>query len=306
MTRRSDALPWISLIVVYLVWGSTYLGIRVAVTTIPPYLMTGIRYLIAGSLLFALHWIASKEKLRLPSPAEMLRIAIVAVSLLVIGNGLLCLAETRVESGTSALLLASTPIWMLLLDALLARKPPSTSAIAGVLLGTAGIALLVGKGAGHVDVVFAGVILIASIFWAAGSIFARGNEHSGVTTSLEMVVGGGISLVVGLLLGEASHVRLAAISGPSLWGMVWLITAGAMLGYSAYAYAVRTLPTATVSTYGNVNPVVAVILGAVILREPVTWNIIAGGSAVIASVVLILLGGRPVTRRDRASSSPSA
>jgi drug/metabolite transporter (DMT)-like permease len=306
VTRRDNALPWVSLVVVYLVWGSTYLGIRVAVTTIPPYLMTGVRYVIAGSLLFGLQWLATKKKPAFPSRAEMLRITIVAVSLLVIGNGLLCLAETRVESGTSALLLASTPIWMLLLDALLARRAPSGPAIAGVLLGTAGIALLVGKGAGNADLTFAGIILIASISWAAGSIFARGNEHSAVTMSLEMTVGGAISLVVGLLLGEASNLKFAAISAPSLWGMAWLITAGAMLGYSAYGYAVRTLPTATVATYGYVNPVVAVILGALILREPITWNIVAGGAAVIASVVLILLGSRSVRRPDRASSSPSA
>jgi drug/metabolite transporter (DMT)-like permease len=305
VTRRS-ALPWVALAIVYLVWGSTYLGIRVAVTTIPPYLMTGTRFLIAGALMFGLQWLAAREKPPLPSREEMLRIAVVALLLIVVGNGLLCLAETRVESGTSALLLASTPIWMLLLDALLARKAPAAPAIGGVLLGTAGIALLVGKGAGHADLVFAGIILIASISWAAGSIYARGNEHSPITASLEMTIGGAISILVGLLLGEASHLRIAAISAPSLWGMVWLITAGAMLGYSAYAYAVRTLPTPTVATYGYVNPVVAVILGASILHEPVTWNIAAGGAAVIASVVLILVGSGPVTRRDRASSSPSA
>lgn len=304
MTRRT-ALAWISLAIVYLVWGSTYLGIRVAVTTIPPYLMTGTRFLIAGTLLFALQWLAAKKRPALPRRAELPRIAIVAVSLIVVGNGLLCLAETRVESGTSALLLASTPIWMLLLDAMLARKAPAAPAVGGVLLGTVGIALLVGKGAGHADLLFAGVIMIASISWAAGSIYARGSEHSPITASLEMTIGGAISVVVGLLLGEASHLRIAAISAPSLWGMLWLITAGAMLGYSAYAYAVRTLPTSTVATYGYVNPIVAVILGALLLHEPVTWNIVAGGAAVIASVVLILVGSAPVTRRDRASSSPS-
>jgi len=301
---RGTALAWISLAIVYLVWGSTYLGIRVAVTTIPPYLMTGTRFLIAGTLLFGLQWLAAKERPALPRPAELLRIAIVAVSLIVVGNGLLCLAETRVESGTSALLLASTPIWMLLLDAMLARKAPAAPAVGGVLLGTAGIALLVGKGAGHADLLFAGVIMIASISWAAGSIYARSSEHRPLTAPLEMTLGGAISVVVGLLLGEASHLRIAAISAPSLWGMLWLITAGAMLGYSAYAYAVRTLPTSTVATYGYVNPVVAVILGALLLHEPVTWNIVAGGAAVIASVVLILVGSAPVTRRDRASSSP--
>jgi drug/metabolite transporter (DMT)-like permease len=292
MTRWDRALPWIALIVVYVVWGSTYLGIRVAVSTIPPYLMTGFRYSIAGLLLFAWQWFTAKEKPALPTREELLRIAIVAVLLLVIGNGLLCLAETRVESGTSALLLASTPIWMLLFDALRARKAPRGAAIAGVVLGSVGIATLVGKGAGHADLLFASIILIASVSWAFGSIVARGNALRPITASLEMTAGGVLCLIVGLLAGEAPHFKISAISAASLWGMVWLITGGAMLGYSAYAYAVRTLPTATVATYGYVNPVVAVILGTLILREPVTWNILAGGAAVITSVVLILVGSR--------------
>jgi drug/metabolite transporter (DMT)-like permease len=292
VTRWDRGLPWAALIVVYLVWGSTYLGIRVAVATIPPYLMTGVRYLIAGLLLLALQRLTSKRKLALPNRAELLRIAIVATLLIVIGNGLLCLAETRVESGTSALLLAGTPIWMLLLDALRERRTPSAAAIVGLILGSAGIAALVGKGAGHADVFFASIILIASISWAAGSIYARGIDHRPTTASFEMIVGGALCLVVGLLGGEASHLRLHDVSAASLWGMAWLISGGAMLGYSAYAYVVRTLPMATVATYGYVNPVVAVILGALILREPVTWNVVAGGAAVIASVVLILIGGR--------------
>ncbi len=292
MTRWDRGLPWAALIVVYLVWGSTYLGIRVAVATIPPYLMTGVRYLIAGLLLLALQRLTSKRKLAMPTRAELLRIAIVATLLIVIGNGLLCLAETRVESGTSALLLAGTPIWMLFLDALRERRRPRAAAIVGLILGSAGIAALVGKGAGHADVFFASIILIASISWAAGSIYARGIDHRPTTASLEMTVGGALCLVVGLLGGEASHLRLHDISAASLWGMAWLISGGAMLGYSAYAYAVRTLPMATVATYGYVNPVVAVILGALILREPVTWNVVAGGAAVIASVVLILVGSR--------------
>jgi len=310
MTRWNRALPWIALVVVYLVWGSTYLGIRVAVETIPPYLMTGVRYFVAGSLMFALQWVVTKGKPALPSRAELVRIAIVAVLLLVLGNGLLCVAETRVESGTAALLLAGTPIWMLLLDALRSRTAPSGAAISGLVLGTAGIAILVGKSAGHSDVLFAGIILIASISWAAGSVYARGNDYQPTTAALEMTAGGLFCLVVGLVTGETAHVKIAAISGPSLWGMVWLITAGAMLGYSAFAYAVRTLPTATVATYGYVNPVVAVILGTLILHEPVTWRILAGGAAVIASVVLILLGNRKLadeevlklTQPDRSTS----
>ncbi len=255
--------------------------------------MTGSRYVIAGGLLLALRLLVAKEKPALPSRRDWLRIAITAVLLLVVGNGLLCLAETRVESGTSALLVASVPIWMLLFDALAERRMPSWAAIAGIVLGSAGIAILVGRGPAQTDVLFVALIVIASISWALGSVYARGNSHGPLTVPLEMTVGGVLALVIGLVTGEGSRLHPAAISSESLWAMLWLITGGAMLGYSAYAYAVRTLPTATVATYAYVNPVVAVILGALILREPVTWNVVAGGAAVVGSIALILLGSRP-------------
>jgi len=294
VTRRTSALPWIALIAVYFLWGSTYLGIRVAVETIPPYLMTGARYVIAGVLLFALQRMVSKTKPALPTRTEIVQISIIAVALLTIGNGLLCIAEQRVESGTAALLIASSPVFMVVLDAIRSRKMPSRVAIAGIVLGTIGIVALVGKSPARSDALMAGLILFSSFAWAAGSVFARGTTHHPLTASLEMMVGGGLSVIVGLALGEASQMHVEAVTHESLWGMLWLIVGGAMIGYSAFAYAVRTLPTATVATYGYVNPVVAVILGALILREPVTWRLLAGGAAVIASVVLILLGNRQV------------
>jgi drug/metabolite transporter (DMT)-like permease len=292
VTRRSDALPWIALAAVYLFWGSTYLGIRVAVETLPPYLMTGTRWLLAGALLVAWQWLTSAKKPRLPSRTEVVHIVVTAVLLLVLGNGLLCVAETHVESGTSALLVASTPIWMLLIDALLAAKTPPLTAIGGVVLGSAGIVLLVGRGAGNADLFFSFIIMVASVAWAVGSIYARGKEHRPLTAALEMLAGGALCIIVGLVSGEASRLKLEAVSAASIWGMVWLITGGAMVGYSAYAYAVRTLPVATVATYAYVTPVVAVVLGALILREPVTWNVAAGGAAIVVAVVLILIGNR--------------
>jgi drug/metabolite transporter (DMT)-like permease len=301
VTRRTAALPWIALIAVYFLWGSTYLGIRVAVETIPPYLMTGARYVIAGVLLFALQWVFSRTKPALPTRTEFLQISIIAVALLTIGNGLLCIAEQRVESGTAALLIASSPIFMVLLDAIRSRKMPSAAAVAGIIVGTIGIAALVGKSPARSDTLMAGLVLLSSFAWAAGSVYARGTTHHPLTASLEMMVGGGLSVIVGLALGEASHVHVDAVTSESLWGMLWLIVGGAMIGYSAFAYAVRTLPTATVATYGYVNPVVAVILGAIILREPVTWRLLAGGAAVVASVVLILVGSRQAAEEAVAS-----
>ena len=292
MPARGKALPWIALFVVYLVWGSTYLGIRVAVASIPPYLMTGCRYIIAGLLLFALQWLFTKEKPPMPTREQLARIAITAVLLLVIGNGLLCVVETRQQSSTSALLIASTPIWMVLLDSLRARRMPGAVAIAGMVVGTAGIVALVGKSPSHSDALLSALLLLASLSWAVGSIYASDGKHHPFTAALEMTMGGFFSLAVGLALGEAAHFTLATITAQSLWGMLWLITAGAMLGYTAYAYVVRTLPAPTVATYAYVNPIVAVILGVLILREPVTWHIVAGGAAIVASVVLILLGSR--------------
>jgi drug/metabolite transporter (DMT)-like permease len=302
VTHRTNALPWIALVAVYFLWGSTYLGIRVAVATIPPYLMTGVRYAVAGLLLLALQWTFSKEKPAMPTPAQLRRIAVIAVLLLVVGNGLLCLAETRVESGTAALLIASSPIFMVLLDAVRVRKAPTPVAIAGIVVGSFGVAALVGKSTGHADALMAALILFSSFSWAAGSVYAGSEgEHHPLTASLEMLIGGTLSILVGILIGELGHVRLDAIAPASLWGMLWLIVGGAMVGYSAFAYTVRMLPTPTVATYGYVNPVVAVILGALLLHEPVTWRIVAGGAAVVVSVALILLGNRQTSEEAVAS-----
>jgi drug/metabolite transporter (DMT)-like permease len=285
-------VPWAALVTVYLVWGSTYLGIRVAVATIPPYVMTGFRYIVAGGLLLALRFCFAKKRPVWPDRREMVRIVIVATLLLGIGNGLLCLAETRVESGTSALLLASTPIFMVVLDALRCRRLPRATAICGIVLGTAGIVALVGKGAGNADPWTAGMILFSAFSWALGSVYARGRAFGPLTAPLEMIAGGILCAIVAVAIGEPAHFHVASVTPVSLWGLLWLITGGAMLGYSAFAYAVRTLPTATVATYGYVNPVVAVTLGAIVLREPLTWNVLGGGAAVIASVALILIGNR--------------
>ncbi len=285
-------MPWAALVTVYLVWGSTYLGIRVAVGTIPPYVMTGFRYMVAGCLLFALQWCFARTRPSLPDRRELLQIVVVAALLLCIGNGLLCLAETRVESGTSALLLASTPIFMVLLDALRVRRVPRLTAICGIVLGTAGIAALVGRSAGNADPWNAGMILIGALAWALGSVYAGTRTLRPLTASLEMIAGGVMCSIVAVATGETARFNVHAVTPASLWGLVWLITGGAMLGYSAFAYAVRRLPTATVATYGYVNPVVAVILGALVLHEPLTWNVLGGGAAVIVSVVLILIGNR--------------
>lgn len=283
-------LPWIALGAIYLLWGSTYLGIRVAVQTMPPYLMTGTRYLVAGLALLALRLLFAKERLAMPSRATLGRIAVTAVLLLVVGNGLLCLAETRVESATAALLVTTTPIWMLVLGAWQSRKMPGWPAVGGIALGTAGMFVLVGKAGSNSELFYVVLILAGSASWALGSVYARDKEHHPLTAPLEMAIGGFGSILVGLALGEARQVHVASIAPASWLGMLWLITGGAMAGYSAYAYALRTLPTETVATYAYVNPIVAVALGALLLKEPITPNVLAGGAAIVASVILIVAG----------------
>jgi len=257
--------------------------------------MTGTRYVVAGLALLALRLLFAKERPAMPSLAAFKRIAVTAVLLIVVGNGLLCLAETRVESATAALLVTTTPIWMLLFGALRSRTMPAWPAVAGIALGSAGMVVLVGKAGAHADPFFTVLILVGSASWALGSIYAGDKDRHPLSAPLEMTLGGLGSILVGLALGEGRQLHIAAVTPESWWGMLWLITGGAMVGYSAYAYALRTLPTATVATYAYVNPIVAVALGAIVLREPITWNVLAGGAAIVASVALILAGsGREI------------
>ncbi len=299
MSSIKRYFPWIALVAVWILWGSTYLAIRVAVETIPPYLMVGTRYIIAGVLLGTLQYAFAKNKPAMPTLRELRRIAITGVLLLVIGNGILCLAETRIPSGISALIVASVPIWMLIFESIRTRVMMSWASIAGLLIGSVGMIVLVGQQSGRTNVLYATLILVGSVAWALGSIYSRSTKnHHPLTAPLEMTIGGFVAVGVGLALGEASHLSFAAISAQSLYGMLWLITGGALAGYTAYTYIVHNLPASTVATYGYVNPIVAVILGAAVLHEPVTWSVIAGGAAVILSVVVILVGNRRKETRD--------
>lgn len=290
----AGALSWIALITVWFVWGSTFLGIRVAVQSIPPLLMAGTRYVVAGALLGAIVWVLQGRNRRKITRDELLAAVVTAFLLLLCGNGLLCVSEVRLESGTAALLVATTPMWMILIDAFLARKLRGT-ALAGIVLGTLGIIALVGAPSMQGSLQAAMLVLIGSFAWAVGSVYAR--RHSAqhlnpILPALEMFVGGIMLSIAGVTAGELHGVHLAQLPLAAVGGWVWLVLAGAMIAYSAYAYAVRTLPTNIVATYAYVNPIVAVILGALILKESPAWNVLAGGGAIVLSVITIMLGNR--------------
>jgi drug/metabolite transporter (DMT)-like permease len=285
-------LAWIALVTVWIVWGSTYLGIRVAVETIPPFLMAGVRYIIAGLLMSGALLIWKRSLLSQVSAKQWKSLALMAALLLLGGNGLLCFAEQSIASGVAALIVATVPIWMLVIDSVLERKAPAPLAMLGLVLGTLGIVMLVGLHFGSIPIVPAIIVLIGSISWAVGSVYARRSSdghNNPLVPALEMLIGGVMLTLVAIASGEASHVNLAAISKESIFGFLWLVGPGALLGYTAYGYAVRSLPTHVTATYAYVNPVVAVILGTTLIGEPITLNVIIGGSAVVLSVVAILL-----------------
>lgn len=290
----TPSLSWISLITVWILWGSTFLGIRLAVQSIPPLLMAGSRYFIAGVLLAFVLWVRERERLtpiRLP---DLKSVIVTAVLLLVIGNGSLSYGEMQLPSGLAALIVAGVPIWMLVIDALFTRKIHGFAAL-GIIAGTIGMIALVGMPSAHVPLGSALAVVGGSISWALGSVLAR-REHSHRThplfPALEMIAGGLLLCVCGAALGEVRALHIASITAPSIAGYLWLIVMGSMVAYTAYGYAVRTLPTNVVSTYAYVNPIVAVTLGALFLREPLTLNVLAGGATIVIAVVIILIGTR--------------
>lgn len=287
----STALPWVALITVWILWGSTYLGIRVAVETIPPFLMAGVRYIIAGSILTGGMLLWKRDLLAQLRAPQWRSLTMTAFLLLGIGNGFLCYAEMTVQSGVAAIVVATVPIWMVVIAAVVSRSGITLGSGIGLALGTIGIAALAGVPGGAVPLIPTIMMLVGSFSWALGSVYAR--RHADLRTNpiipaLEMFTGGIILTIMGALTGEFAHLNIHAITGASIGGFLWLIGPGALVGYTAYNYAVRKLPTHIVATYGYVNPIVAVALGAWLLREPITLNVILGGASIVLAVVAIL------------------
>jgi drug/metabolite transporter (DMT)-like permease len=287
----SRALPWIALITVWILWGSTYLGIRVAVQTIPPFLMAGTRYMIAGAVLAIGMLIWDRTLLSQMKWPQWRSLLTTAALLLLGGNGILCWAEQVLPSGIAALIVATVPIAMVVVNALLTRVAIPLAAIVGLVLGSLGIIALVGIHAGSIPLVPAVMTLIASISWATGSVLGRLNaadRRNPLLPALEMFAGGVMLCIAGASLGEIPQVHVAAITTASWLGWLWLIVGGAIVGYTAYVYAVRKLPTNIVATYAYVNPIVAVALGSLVLGEPITLNVIVGGAIIVLGVLAIL------------------
>ena len=277
---------------VYSIWGSTYLAMRFAVQTMPPFLMAGVRFVIAGAILYA--WMRLRGT---PAPTRLQwrATAIVGGFLLMGGNGVVAWAEQTVPSGLAALMIATVPVWMVLLDWLRGDGGrPSLGVSIGLGLGLVGIALLVGPanltGGNHVDTVGVIALIFAALSWAIGSFYARGAPLPAASllgTAMEMLAGGGLLLIAGLLTGEFGQLKLDQVSLQSLIAFGYLIVFGSWVGFSAYSWLLRETPPALSSTYAYVNPMVAVFLGWALAGEALTPQTVLAAAIIIAAVVII-------------------
>lgn len=299
---RKLALGWVALLVVYVVWGSTFTGIQVAIRAVPPLLMAGTRYLLAGLLLYAVVGRAGGLRWSRPSFTDLRTSAVVGLLLLLGGNGLVSWSELAVPSGIAALVIATVPLWMAVLGAAWGRFPsPGRLGWAGVLIGLLGVAVLADPTTGHLEVTALVGLLAAAILWALGSLYARAAPSPASVlqaSALEMIIGGVGLIVAGLATSEAGHVHWGALLGGPMVAYAWLVLGGSILGYSCYVYALEVLPTSTVATYAYVNPVVALLLGFFILGQGLSTGSALAVALVLVGVVL-MVSGSAVARRRR-------
>lgn len=275
---------------VYLIWGSTYLTIRLAIDTLPPFLMAGSRFLIAGLILFAFTWRRHGARERI-TWRQWRSAIIIGACLLLAGNGIVTWGEQYVHTGLVSLIVATVPLWMALLAPLFGGVWVRWSAAVGVAIGLAGVVLLLRPGGAAPTEWQTFVVPLSPLLWACGSLYAQRAhvaKQAFTAIAMEMVAGGLLLGIVGLLAGEAGHTHLNHVSAASLFAFVYLIVFGSLVAYSAYIWLLHHVSITAVSTYAYVNPLVAVVLGATVLGEQVTWLTAFAGLMIVAAVALIL------------------
>lgn len=292
--RRSPAAVVLALATVYVVWGSTYTAIRITDRTMPPLLMSSARFLFAGAALYVL---ASRGRPR-PTLREWRAAAIVGAALLLVGNGGVAWSETRLESGLAALIVAIIPLWVALIDRLFFGRRLSLPAVAGLVVGFGGVALLVRPGGGG-DVAAMLILVLATSGWAGGSLYARGAKLPAsplLAASMQMLAASLFLGVAGLARGEATQVHADSLGAKPLLAFSYLVLIGSLVAFSAYAWLLKNVRISVVSTYAFVNPVVAVALGTLFLNEAIGWTTVVAGAAIVVAVVLIVTARTPAPR----------
>ena len=308
-TRSPDPRAiWAGLAILYTVWGSTYLAIAVAVETIPPFLMAAMRFGLAGVLL--LGWVALRdpEALGRPTRRELVDTTIVGALLLGGGMGMVAWGEQTIPSGIAALLIGMMPVWVAVIGrVVLGERLPRLAGL-GIVVGFVGVAILVGPtafgAAGALPAAGLLAILISPIAWSSGSLYATHRAHLPrhplVATGLQMVAGAAVLLIMAMVSGEPARFDPATVSGPSFAAFLYLTVIGSIVAFTTYGWMIRVAPLPLVATYAYVNPVVAVILGAIILDEPIEPRTLLAGAVIVVAVAVI------VTARGRMSRPPAA
>jgi drug/metabolite transporter (DMT)-like permease len=302
---RSRVLSWIALGVVYLVWGSTYLAIRVGVGHLPPLFLAGTRYVIAGALLYPIARRATarsrgsaqdgarrgaRDRAR-PGIRAWVAGAVIGILLLFAGNGGVTVGETTLPSGFAAVLVATVPLWMILFAWPVQHQRVTVRSAAGLVTGLGGVAILVGDGTASGRISGVIIVLGAAAAWGFGSVLSHRlavPSHAMLAAAIEMLAGGVVLLVVAAASGEFARIQWSSVPATSWIALAYLIGPGSILAFTAYGYALSHLPVTTVSTYAYVNPVVAVLAGILFLGEQFTWREGLGAALVLASVVITL------------------
>jgi len=295
---------WLALLTIYVIWGSTYFGIAVAIQTIPAFLMAALRFLVAGTALITWQLLRDPAARHWPTRRQLRDSAIVGILLLGIGNGFVVWAEQTVPSGIAAIIIGLMPLGFAVLGWIYFRDRLPRIATAAIAIGFGGVALLVwpsGDGANHFDPVGMFVLFLAPLGWGHGSLFAARRAHLPtsplIASGLQMLAGGTFLAIQGVLTGEPGRLHLDRISTESLVALVYLTLFGSMLAYTTYGWLLRHAPISLIGTYAYVNPVVAVALGSVFLHESLSVRTVIASAVILAAVAIV------VTTRGRGSTA---
>ena len=300
MRERLGTGVLVALGVIYVVWGSTYLAIKIGLDAFPPFLMAGLRFAVAGVVLYAWAWVRRPAGEPRPGARQWLAATIAGGLLLVGGNGAVTWAEQDIDSGLAALLVASVPLWMALLERLRFGTHLPRVAVAGLLLGFVGVGVLVRPGSA--DLFPSIVVVLGALAWATGSLYSRGAplpKRPLLSTAMQMLAGSALFLVMSAASGEFARFDPTALTREAVAAVAYLAVFGSIVAFTAYTWLLRATPSSIVATYAYVNPVVAVLLGWAVRDERLTLRTGAAAAIVVASVALI------VTARARSRAAPA-
>lgn len=299
----SAILVWTAILILYVVWGSTYLGIRIAVETIPPFFLAAVRFLIAGTVMLGVIAVVRRGRLSLPSGREWRDAFIVGSALMGGGMGMVAWGEQTVPSGIAGVLIAMMPVWVAVFGRVFLGERLPGIAIVGIATGMLGVVLLIGQSVAidrSLDPAGVLALLVSPMCWAAGSLYStnRARLHGDpfVTTGMQMLAGSLVLVLASIVTGELAGFSPAAVSTDSIIAFIYLTVIGSLVAFTAFAWVLRHAPLPLIATYAFVNPVIAVILGWFILNEAVTpIQLVAGGVIVVGVALIILARSRMAT-----------